>query len=225
VSAEKPRWRGLIAAWLAAWIVAGAVAGAGALAVIEGGLFDATASTPHYPLVGWAAHAAFISSVKARAGDIAAPGHFSAAEVTAGFHDYQADCALCHGGPAVSRTPWVQGMTPTPPFLIDAARSWTPSQLYWIVGQGIKMTAMPAWRAVLTRGQVWNLVAFLEALPYLSGEDYARLKAADAAAGACVSNRGRPTLRIQGLGARRQHAIVTHSYRRGPEPALTPSRI
>ncbi len=88
---------------------------------------------------------------------------------------------MCHGGSGVARAAWVQGLTPTPPYLLDAPRRWTPAQLYWIVGQGIKMTAMPAWRLTRTQGEAWNLVAFLEILPYLSARDYARMRAADTA--------------------------------------------
>ncbi len=188
----KLGWRALAATWLLAWLAAGLLAGAAALAVIEGGLFNATASTPHYPPVGWAAHAAFISSVKARSGDIRAPGRFSRAETLAGFRQYDSDCAMCHGGPGVARAAWVQGLTPTPPYLLDAARRWTPAQLYWIVGQGIKMTAMPAWRLTRTQGQVWNLVAFLEILPYLSADDYARMRATDRPLPAARQTDGRP---------------------------------
>jgi mono/diheme cytochrome c family protein len=175
---RRSRWRGLAAAWLLAWLAGAVLLGAATLAVIEGGLFDATASKPHYPLVGWATHAAFISSVKARAGDIQAPTHFSRAESLAGFRQYEGDCVMCHGAPGVARQAWVQGLTPTAPYLLDASRRWSPTQLYWIVGQGIKMTAMPAWRATRTQGQVWDLVAFLEVLPYLSAKDYARMRAA-----------------------------------------------
>jgi hypothetical protein len=68
-------------------------------------------------------------------------------------------------------------MTPTPPYLEDAARRWRPEELYWIVGQGVKMTAMPAWGETRSNGQVWDLVAFLEALPDLTTADYARMRA------------------------------------------------
>jgi hypothetical protein len=46
------------------------------------------------------------------------------------------------------------------------------------------MTAMPAWGEVRTDGQLWDLVAFLEALPYLTAADYARMRANARAAGA-----------------------------------------
>jgi hypothetical protein len=43
------------------------------------------------------------------------------------------------------------------------------------------MTAMPAWGEVERQDQVWDMVAFLEALPRLSAGDYARLRAGAAA--------------------------------------------
>lgn len=149
----------------------------GALVVVEGGLFNATASTPHLRVVAIGAHTAFIRSVQVRARHIRAPARFTATEVTAGFRDYDRSCVACHGAPGVSNADWAQAMTPPPPYLEDMARRWTPAQLDWIVGQGAKMTAMPAWAEVRTDGEVWNLVAFLEALPYLTAKDYARMRA------------------------------------------------
>jgi mono/diheme cytochrome c family protein len=67
-------------------------------------------------------------------------------------------------------------MTPSPPFLLGAARQWTPNQLYWIVRHGVRMTGMPAWDQTLSQADVWHVVAFLEALPGYSAADYARLR-------------------------------------------------
>jgi mono/diheme cytochrome c family protein len=169
---------GLILLWFSG-VGAGLLSvGIGALVVIEGGLFNATASTPHSPAVALAAHTAFIRSVEVRARAIEPPSRFTPAEVTAGFRDYDVSCAACHGGPGIPRANWAAGITPTPPFLEDTAQRWRPRELYWIVGQGVKMTAMPAWGEVRSNGQVWDLVAFLEALPYLTKEDYLKLRAA-----------------------------------------------
>jgi mono/diheme cytochrome c family protein len=168
----------LLLLWLSG-VAAGLVSVAlGALIVIEGGLFNATASTPHLPAVALAAHTAFIRSVQVRARAIQPPARFTSAEVTAGFRDYDGSCAACHGGPGVPRADWAAGITPTPPFLEDAARRWRPGDLYWIVGQGVKMTAMPAWGEARSNGQLWDLVAFLEALPYLTTADYATMRRA-----------------------------------------------
>ena len=172
---RPPRpWLGVARIWLAAWIVGGALLGAGALAVIECGLFDATATKPHSALVAWATHTAFLTSVRRRAGE-APPVQYDAAQVADGFVLYKAHCVMCHGGPGVARADWVAGMNPTPPYIIDAARRFTAPQLYWIVSRGVKMTGMPAWRGVQTPAQTRDVVAFLEGLPYLSKDDYQRM--------------------------------------------------
>ena len=46
-----------------------------------------------------------------------------------------------------------------------------------IVGDGVKMTGMPAWRSTLSDAQQWDVVAFLDAMPYLTASDYLRLRA------------------------------------------------
>ncbi len=152
-----------------------AAMGAGALTVIEFGLFDVRATTPHGPVVAWAVHKAMRTSMRLHASPVATPRFLSEATIAAGAADYTRDCAMCHGGPGVARREFVSGMNPTPPYLLDSARNWTPAQLYVIVNNGVKMTAMPAWDRTLGSARVWNIVAFLEALPYLSPADYAAL--------------------------------------------------
>ena len=178
-SRQRPRrWRN------AAWAAAGgalllALIGAAGLTVVEAGLFPVSATTPHGPFMGWATHTAMIHAVQRRAKSVTLPRDFSTLQVRNGFRLYDQHCALCHGGPGVARAGWTAGLTPTPPYLLDAARRWSPAQLRIIVGDGIKMTAMPAWRATLSERETWSVVAFLEALPYLSAEDYQRLAATD----------------------------------------------
>jgi mono/diheme cytochrome c family protein len=158
-------------------VAAFAAMGLGALVVIDTGLFDATAETPHSFPVAWATHMAMIRSVQLRARAIRTPGPFTADQVAAGARRYAQDCALCHGAPAVDRQPWIRGMNPTPPYLLDAARRWSAPQLYWIIARGVKMTGMPAWDETRSSTDIWLIVGFLEALPALSPADYARLSA------------------------------------------------
>jgi len=172
--------RNILLIWLAGIATAGVCAGAGALVVVEGGLFDATASDPHSPIVAWATHTAMVRSVQLRAASIAAPSRFTQAQIEAGLRDYDWACSSCHGAPGVARAAFADGMTPSPPYILDAPRHWRARELYWIVGQGVKMTAMPAWAPSRTEAQLWNLVAFLEAAPDLSPRDYARIRGAAA---------------------------------------------
>ncbi len=212
-------------AWLAAhrplaWaFVAGAataIAGAGAfgLAVVELGAFNASASKPHEPLVYWSTHETMIRSVEQRAAGIAAPARFTAAQVQAGLATYQERCAMCHGGPATDRQPWVAGLNPTPPYLVDSARHWSKPQLYWIIKHGLKMTAMPAWQDVLSDQEVWNTVALLEAMPDLSPEAYLKMvQAAD--------RRGVTPVDAQSLGADLSPATSAARARAQSTPAST----
>jgi mono/diheme cytochrome c family protein len=160
----------------AALIVLGAV---GALIAIEAGAYDVRASTPHLPLVAWATHTTMIHAVQRDAAAITPPSMFTPAQTVAGFRLYDRDCVGCHGAPGVAREHWTDGMTPSPPYLVDAPRHWTRAQLYSVVANGVKMTGMPAWNAVQSPDQLWDLVAFLEAQPYLSAHGYVALRAAN----------------------------------------------
>ena len=151
-----------------------AATAAGALLFSQSGLFNVAASQPHSNFVEWITHETMIHSVRARARHIAAPSQVSAAQVVAGFCAYEAHCVMCHGASAVGRQPWVDTMTPDPPYLLDAPRRWTAPQLFWIVKHGIKMTGMPAWQSQLSDAEVWNVVAFLEATNRLPSNTYVR---------------------------------------------------
>lgn len=178
-----------------------AAAGALGLVVVEGGLFQVTAINPHGPLMAWITHTTMLHAVRRRAAGEGAPPHITAAQVRQGFRLYDQHCVMCHGGPGIARASWTTGLTPTPPFLLDAARQLSPAELNVIVGDGIKMTAMPAWRTSLNKTETWRIVAFLEALPYLSATDYRKLRATlgagsgetyDPAPGAMTQARAQP---------------------------------
>jgi mono/diheme cytochrome c family protein len=169
-------------------MVAAAVALAAAAAVVELGLYDVRATTPHDPAVAWTIHSAMIHSVRLRAGH-SSFGPVDPEEAAEGFRLYDDHCTLCHGGPSVDRADWVSGVTPTPPYLIDASRRWTPAQLHFIISGGVKMTSMPAWRSTLSDRQIWSLVSFLEVLPYISGDQYRRMQAASRTAATLARRR------------------------------------
>jgi len=155
-----------------------AVAAGAAVAAVVAGAFD-TAATAAWPQpVAWLIHRTMIDSVRARASSVVPPAGFTPEQVRAGFQVYDAHCAMCHGGPGVSRQPWVAGLEPTAPYLIDVRRLFSRPELYWVVRNGVKMTAMPAWRDRLSEGETWDVVAFLEALPGMTPAQYARLRAA-----------------------------------------------
>ncbi len=143
--------------------------------------------------MGWATHTTMIRSMQRRARGVQAPARFSAAQIEAGLRLYDTHCAMCHGAPGAPRASWTTGMTPTPPFLLDAARRWTPAQLQVIVADGVKMTAMPAWSTTLSPDEIWDIVAFLEGLPGVSATEYAEIRSPAAQGGQAQLNLGRPS--------------------------------
>jgi mono/diheme cytochrome c family protein len=160
---------------------AGGAGAAGLVAVllyIAVGGYDVAASIPHQGLVYWATKTMMTRSVKLRARNIQAPAGFSRAQVLAGFRTFDAHCVSCHGAPGTGgREASADGMTPIPPYLVDAPRQWSPGELYWIIRNGVKMTGMPAWDRTCTDREIWELVAFLQAFPEMNAAAYRDLRA------------------------------------------------
>jgi mono/diheme cytochrome c family protein len=146
----------------------------GAFAFIESGLYDVAASRPHTKLTEWMTHETMIHSVRRRAAAIEAPRWITAGQVLAGFCTYETHCVACHGAAGIAREHWVAGIEPQPPYLVDSTEKWTPSELFWIAKNGIKMTGMPSWRNSLSDAQIWEVVGFLEAARRLPPQTYAR---------------------------------------------------
>jgi cytochrome c5 len=145
----------------------------GALIVVRVGMFDVSADSPHAPLIGKFIHRTMIHSVARRASPAMSSGGVSASNVQSGFCEYREHCETCHGAPAVGRPEWVNGMNPTPPYLIDARTRWSRDELTWIIRNGIKMTAMPAWKKSMSDDEIRDVVTFIEVLPQLSSPTYA----------------------------------------------------
>lgn len=158
-------------------VVAALVIGAVALAV--SGLVDISARSGHWPVTYWVLHTAMRRSVKTHAAKFEAPELDDSALVARGAGHYATGCAPCHGGPGDHERPIPLAMSPESPFLPQRIGEWTPEQLFWIVRNGVKFTAMPAWAAPERDDEVWAVIAFLLRLPQLSGKEYGTLTGLD----------------------------------------------
>ena len=166
---------------IASLLIAAVVFLLGAGAAIYAGLYDVAATSPHWRMTRWLFEVARIRSIKAQAAGIAAPpGLDDQAKVIIGVEHYAAHCAVCHGAPGVPKGDIAQGLYP--PDLAKAAPLYTPAELFWVIKHGINMTGMPAW-SDHSDEEIWATVGFLEKLPGMSEEDYARLVMASMAHG------------------------------------------
>ena len=132
-----------VIATFAAVIVLVVLAG---IAVVYSGSYYVGADQPHWSLTSWLINQVRDRSIRVHAAGIAAPaGLDDPARIMAGVTHYAEHCAVCHGAPGVERGDLAEGLNPRPPNLAEAARIYTPGELFWIVKHGIRMTGMPAW--------------------------------------------------------------------------------
>jgi mono/diheme cytochrome c family protein len=159
------------------------LAGIGALAIIVavgaavfffGGYFSVAASEPDPGIVKWALTKVRAASIDHHA-RLAAPGNLDDPEIVrAGARAFsERGCTNCHGAPGVNWQKFSEGLNPDPPDLKDIAHERQPAQLFWVVKNGIKMTAMPSFGAIgADDKEIWSIVAFIRKLPNVSEADF-----------------------------------------------------
>lgn len=174
-------------------LVAAALAAAGGYVVFKAGWYNIGATALHTQPVHDVLEQGMRESVEYRARGITVPQALAAPQrIAAGALVYHAKCAQCHGAPGFAQADHGQAMQPVPGPLVDAARRWTPAELYWITRHGIKMSGMPAWEFHLADQALWDVVAFMQHLPTLTPAAYREITAASAAR--VVANDAGPSL-------------------------------
>jgi mono/diheme cytochrome c family protein len=159
---------GTLAVTFTILVIAGAV-------LVFSGLYDVSATAPHWRITQWIMDRARVRSIEAHAAGIAVPpGLDEPGNILMGTEHFAAHCAVCHGAPGVPKGDIADGLYPQPPNLAGAAKRYSPAELFWILKHGIKMSGMPAW-SDHSDGELWATVAFLEKLPGMSERDYAKL--------------------------------------------------
>jgi mono/diheme cytochrome c family protein len=105
--------------------------------------------------------------------DIEAPPLDGAKLVQDGAAYYHRTCRLCHGAPRLPRSQFAIGLYPVPPGLTsEETKGLRDTELYWIVKNGIKMTAMPSFGVTHADRDLWCMVAFLRHYPELTVKEY-----------------------------------------------------
>lgn len=164
--------------WLRFLMIAAAGALAGAL-LLWSGLINIGASTGHWRLTSWLLNIGMRQSVEMHASSEPPADLADPALVRRGAGYYETGCAYCHGSPGRPRGAVPRAMTPEAPDLTEKIAEWTPEELFWIVKNGIKFTAMPAWPTQERDDEVWSMVAFLLRMTDLTREEYQALAFGD----------------------------------------------
>ena len=83
------------------------------------------------------------------------------ANLVAGAHLYSDHCTLCHGDPAHPKSPLADSLNPPAPQFTKDMPDKPENENFYIIQHGIRWTAMPGWKNVLSEQQSWQLVTLL----------------------------------------------------------------
>jgi len=156
------------------WIIAGV------LGVVVGGLAVIACLAAWFWLGGaapWLARLAQDRVAAVGAAALPAPPPLDRRRMIIGFRQYVAACAGCHGEPGGARQTWADGLDPRPSDLTQPGGARSARDIFWIVCHGRKLTGMPAWRSHRSDDDIWDIALFVRALPTVTPEDYAQLRA------------------------------------------------
>lgn len=92
--------------------------------------------------------------------DIKNPVPADKASVDRGAKLYHAHCATCHGAQGRGDGPAGAHLNPRPADLSHSAMHHKEGDLAWKIANG--RGAMPGWKGVLTKSQIWDLVNFIK---------------------------------------------------------------
>jgi mono/diheme cytochrome c family protein len=150
------------------------IVGIGAAVFFLGGFYSVAGTAEDPAIVRWALTQARTASVNRHAHDQPPASINDAKSVEAGAKAFGAyGCANCHGAPGVPWMKYSEGLQPDPPDLKKVVDQRTPSQLFWVVKNGINMTGMPSFALAGAKDEeIWAIAAFLKKLPSVSEADY-----------------------------------------------------
>ena len=147
----------------------------GGVGYLYSGVYNVGATERHWDLTYWLFETARDRSIEVHAAGILVPaGLGDHDKILTGTEHFAAHCAVCHGAPGVPKGEIAKGLYPQPPNLADAAKGHSPAELFWILKNGIKASGMPSW-SDHSDEELWATVAFLEKLPGMTEEEYAKL--------------------------------------------------
>lgn len=107
------------------------------------------------------------------------PVPFTAEVLQDGLAHFADHCATCHANDGSGQTPIGKGVYPKAPDLREAdTQTMSDGELFWVIHNGIRFTAMPAWGEGDPDKDVdsWKLVHFIRHLPKLTLEELDQMK-------------------------------------------------
>jgi len=99
----------------------------------------------------------------------------TAASIAMGSQHFAAHCALCHDNNGDGQTVLGKNLYPKPPDLRGLTQSRSDGEIFFIIRNGIRLSAMPAWPDDSAH-EIWMLVQTVRHLPQLTPSEIAEMK-------------------------------------------------
>ncbi len=138
-----------------------------------------SAKTEPHPIEVWLARKARYLAIPLADRDRRNPVALTPEVLQEGLRHFADHCAICHANDGSGQTPIGRGVYPKAPDMREAAtQSMSDGELFWVIHNGIRFTAMPAWGdgdPALDMDS-WKLVHFVRHLPQLTPAELEEMK-------------------------------------------------
>lgn len=140
---------------------------------IYSGSYNVSQLASHNATMKWAINTAKEKSISKSIRDIKVPPMNDTSMLIEGFSHYNEMCTTCHGGPGVSPDELAKGLYPLPPKFYKSDDMPEPAEAFWVIKNGIKYTAMPAFGPTHNDQKIWAITDFLlNKMNKMSPEEY-----------------------------------------------------
>jgi mono/diheme cytochrome c family protein len=153
-----------------------AIAGIGAAVMLRNARGFSAREQPS-AMEAWFARAARSASVPAEARKRANPEPNTPSVIAEAMAHWADHCATCHGNDGSGDAELgKRTYPPAPDMRLPATQQLTDGELFFIIENGVRLTAMPAWGGAGDEHDSWKLVHFIRRLPQLTEAEKAEMR-------------------------------------------------
>jgi len=149
----------------------------GAAITVYFGLYNVSADDQHTVPVRTFINYARDRAVAVHLSEVDVPPLKDPQMIAKGAGEYDSLCTACHLAPGMNENDLRAGLNPKPPSFAKRRRPGIAAEQFWDIKHGFKMTGMPAWGATHSDPDIWNIVAFMQTMPGMTGDAYKQLVA------------------------------------------------
>ena len=128
---------------------------------IYSGAYNVSQLVQHTAITKWIVTTTMHHSINARDKNIKVPPMNDSAMIIEGFSVYNQTCSTCHGGPGIEPDELAKGLYPKPPVFYKSNDMPDTTEAFWVIKNGIKYTAMPAFGPTHSDQKICAITDFL----------------------------------------------------------------